>query len=77
MASPDLAINTLLDTGLRNRNLDKVLASNCVVDWFGRTFIGQRRITEFYQNSNSTYEHAMTTVISTEAFEERPYHLLT
>lgn len=75
MASHDLAIDTLLDTGFRQRKLDEVLASNCVIDWFGRTFNGQHRVIEFYQNA--TYEHAMTTVNSTEAFEERPNHLLT
>lgn len=77
MANHDLAIDTLLNKGLRNRKLDEVLASNCVMDWFGRTFIGQHKVVSFYQNSNTKYEHAMSDVKTAAAFEERPYHLLT
>jgi hypothetical protein len=77
MANHDQAIDALLNKGLRNRELENVLASNCVVDWFGRTFIGQRKVIAFYQHSNTTHEHSMADVNTTEAFEDRPYHLLT
>lgn len=77
MANHDLAINILLNNGLRQRQLDNVLASNCVMDWFGRTFIGQQKVIHFYQNSNASYEHTMADVEASEAFEDRPYHILT
>jgi hypothetical protein len=77
MANHDQAIDALLIKGLRNRELECVLASNCVLDWFGRTFIGQRKVIAFYQHSNTTHEHSMADVCTTEAFEDRPYHLLT
>lgn len=77
MANHVLAINTFLDNGLKHRDLDNILASNCVVDWFGRTFIGHHKIVSFYLNSNTTYEHSMNNVEETEAIEERPYHFLT
>lgn len=77
MANHNLAIETLLNNGLRLRKLDEILASNCVMDWFGRTFIGQRRVIDFYQNSISSHEHSMPKVKSTESFEDRPYHQLT
>lgn len=77
MASHDVAVNTLLNNGLRQRQLETVLASNCVMDWFGRTFIGQQKVIHFYQNMNASYEHSMSGVEATEAFEDRPYHILT
>jgi hypothetical protein len=77
MANHELAINTLLNKGLRQRQLDNVLASNCVVDWFGRTFVGQHNVIHFYQNSNANYEHSVTDVTECDAFEDRPYHKLT
>lgn len=77
MANHNLAVDRLLNYGLRQSNLDNVLASNCVMDWFGRTFIGQRKIIDFYQNSNATHQHSMADIKSSEAFEDRPYHLLT
>lgn len=77
MENHDLAINTLLNNGLRQRQLNNVLASNCVMDWFGRTFVGQHRVIQFYQNSSASYEHSMTSVAGSEAFEDRPSHNLT
>jgi hypothetical protein len=77
MAHHDLAIHTLLNKGFRQCQLDNVLASNCVMDWFGRTFIGQQKVIHFYQNSNASYDHIMTGVKSRNAFEDRPYHILT
>lgn len=73
----DQAVETLLIKGLRHRKLDEVLASNCVLDWFGRTFVGQQRVIEFYQTSHSALEHSFAVVKSTEAFEDRPNHLQT
>lgn len=77
MASHDQAVETLLVKGLRHRKLDEVLASNCSLDWFGRSFVGQPKVIDFYLNSHSNLEHSLTTVSSTEAFEDRPNHLLT
>lgn len=77
MGVHNLAIDKLLNYGLRNRKLDEVLASNCVLDWFGRTFIGQHKVISFYENSNATHEHTMDDVKAAAAFEDRPYHFLT
>lgn len=77
MANHNLAIDTLLNNGLRDHKLEEVLASNCVMDWFGRTFIGQHKVINFYQNSNATHEHSMADVKGAAAFEDRPYHFLT
>lgn len=77
MASHNVAISTLLDKGFRHRQLENILASNGVLDWFGRTFVGQHKIVEFFQNSNSTYEHHVTNVESRESTEERRYHFIT
>lgn len=77
MAKHDLAINTFLNIGLRNQKLEEVLASNVVMDWFGRTFIGQHKVTNFYQNSNAKHDHAINSVKTIAAFEDRPYHFLT
>jgi hypothetical protein len=77
MANHELAINTLINEGLRQRQLESVLASNCVMDWFGRTFVGQQKVIGFYQHSNASYDHVVTDVVASEAFEDRPYHNLT
>lgn len=77
MTSHDQAVETLLISGLRHRKLDEVLASNCALDWFGRTFVGQPKVVDFYQNSHSALEHSLKDVKPTEAFEDRPNHLLT
>lgn len=77
MASHKVVINTLLDKDFMCRHLENILASNCALDWFGRTFIGQQKVVDFFRNSNFTYEHHVNNVESTESFEDRLYHLLT
>lgn len=68
------ALNTLLNTGLRQNELQNVLASNVVLDWFGRTVSGQQKVVNFYLNSNNQYEHHMTNTESTQSFEDRSTH---
>ena len=77
MANDDLAIDKFLNYGLRDHNLDEILASNCVMDWFGRTFVGQQKVVSFYYNSKATHGHAISDVKTIPPFEERPYHFLT
>lgn len=77
MASHEIALNALLNEGFRNQQLERILASNCVLDWFGRTLIGQQKIVDFFLRSNSSYHHSLTNSKPTEAIEERPYHFIT
>ncbi|CRL08720.1 CLUMA_CG021391, isoform A [Clunio marinus] len=77
MSSHELAINKLIENGIRCRNLQNILASNCVVDWFGRTLVGQQKAIDFYHNSNTNYEHTILNIVNSEAIEERSHHHLT
>lgn len=77
MANHEIALSTFLNTGLRQRGLEGVLASNCVLDWFGRTLTGRSRVINYYFNSNNCYEHSMSNAETIEAFEERSTHLST
>lgn len=77
MANNENALNTLLNIGLRQRELNNVLASNCVLDWFGRTLKGRSKVVNFYLNSNNCYEHSMSNAETIEPFEERSTHLST
>lgn len=77
MGNHELALKVLLDVGIRNRELDRVLASNATLDWFGRTFTGQQKIFDFYYNSSTKYDHTIDGSEATESFEERPAHLET
>lgn len=76
MSDHDKVINTFLDSGLRQRRLDDLLASNCVLDWFGRTFVGQQRVVGFF-HSNTKYEHEVASVEAAEKIEDRHHHFLT
>lgn len=77
MANHDNALNALLNVGLRQRQLERVLASNCVVDWFGRTVTGRAKVINYYLDSNNCYEHSMSNAETIDAFEERPTHMAT
>lgn len=77
MADHEIALNALLSNGLRQRELEGILASNCVLDWFGRTLTGRSKVVNYYLNSNNSYEHSMTNAETIEAFEERSTHLST
>lgn len=71
MSHPDL-IRTLLNDG---RKLNSALASNCVLDWFGRTFVGRKKVSEFYRTIKA--DNSIDSLQSTEPFEEeRSVHLL-
>lgn len=76
MANHDIALNALF-IGLRQRELEIVLASNCVLDWFGRTVTGRAKVINYYLNSNNCYEHSMSNAETIDAFEERSTHLST
>lgn len=77
MANHDIILNTLFNVGLRQRELESILASNCVVDWFGRTVTGRAKVTNYYLNSNNCYEHSMANAETIDAFEERATHMST
>jgi hypothetical protein len=77
MANHEIALNALLNIGLRQRELEGVLASNCVLDWFGRTLSGRSKVVNYFFNSNNCYEHSMTNAETIEAFEERSTHFST
>lgn len=77
MANHDDAFNALFNIGLRERELEVVLASNCVLDWFGRTVTGRAKVINYYLNSNNCYEHSMSSAETIDAFEERSTHLST
>ncbi|XP_070497512.1 uncharacterized protein [Chironomus tepperi] len=71
----DSVINALINVGLRQKELQNVLASNVVLDWFGRTLSGKQRVVDFYLNSNNVYEHNLTNTETVQAFEERLTHM--
>lgn len=73
----DSVINALINVGLRQKELQNVLASNVVLDWFGRTLSGKQRVVDFYLNSNNVYEHHLTNTETVQAFEERLTHMTT
>jgi hypothetical protein len=73
----NIALNTLLNVGLRQRELESILASNCVLDWFGRTIAGRAKVVNYYLNSNNQYEHSMTNAETIDACEERLTHMAT
>ena len=73
----DLAINAFIHVGLRQKELQNVLASNVVLDWFGRTLTGKQRVVDFYLNSNNIYEHFLKNVESAQPFENRSTHIKT
>jgi hypothetical protein len=73
----DIALNTLLNVGIQQGELESVLASNCVLDWFGRTVAGRATVVNYFLNSNNKYEHSMTNAETIDAFEERLMHLTT
>jgi hypothetical protein len=77
MDNPKLAVNIFVDKGIKQGELNNVLASNSVVDWFGRTIKGRQNIVNFFLNSNVIYEHSFSTVESTQAFEDRKSHMTT
>ena len=77
MANHEIALNALFNTGLRQKELDNVLASNCVLDWFGRTVTGRAKVINYYLNSNNSYEHSMSSAETIDAFEERTTHMST
>lgn len=77
MANHETALNALLNIGLRQRGLEDILASNCVLDWFGRTVSGRSKIINYYLNLNNCYEHSMSNAETVEPFEERDTHLST
>lgn len=77
MANHQIALDAFLNVGLGQRELEGVLASNCVLDWFGRTVKGRSKVVKYYFNSNNCYEHSMTGTETIEAFEERSTHLST
>lgn len=64
MSHPDL-IKTLLNDGCK---LNNALASNCVLDWFGRTFVGRKKVIEFYKTIKA--ENFIDQLQATEPFEE-------
>ena len=72
----DSVINALINVGLRQKELQNVLASNVVLDWFGRTLSGKQRVVDFYLNSNNAYEHNLTNTETIQAFEERLTHMI-
>jgi len=72
----DSVINALINVGLRQKELQNVLASNVVLDWFGRTLSGKQRVVDFYLNSNNAYEHHLANTETVQAFEERSTHII-
>jgi hypothetical protein len=77
MENAKLAVNTFLDRGIKQGELNNVLASNSVVDWFGRTIKGRQNIVNFFLNSNVIYEHCLSNVETTQSFEDRTSHMTT
>ena len=77
MANHQAALDALFNTGFIQKELDGVLSSNCVLDWFGRTLTGRSKVVNYYLNSNTYYEHSMSDAETVEAFEERATHLST
>lgn len=77
MDDAKLAVNVFLKQGLKRRELNNILASNSVVDWFGRTIKGRQNIVNFFLNSNVIYEHRFSSVETTQAFEDRNSHMTT
>lgn len=73
----DTVMNAFLNVGLRQKQLPTLLASNVVLDWFGRTLSGKQRVIDFYLNSNNIYEHNVTSVETTQPFENRSTHMIT
>lgn len=77
MDNAKLAVEVFLEQGVRRRELYNILASNSVVDWFGRTIKGRQNIVNFFLNSNVIYEHSFSSVETTQAFEDRKSHMTT
>lgn len=75
--SNELALNTFLQEGLQQKELANFLASNVVLDWFGRSFLGKQKVSNFYFTSNNSYIHEVANTKTVEPFEERSLHLLT
>lgn len=77
MDSAKLAVEVFVEQGVKRRELDNILASNSVVDWFGRTIKGRQNIVNFFLDSNVIYEHSFSSVETTQAFEDRKSHMTT
>lgn len=77
MDSAKLAVDVFVEQGVKRRELDNILASNSVVDWFGRTIKGRQNIVNFFLDSNVIYEHSFSSVETTQAFEDRKSHMTT
>lgn len=54
------------------------LSSNSCLEWFGRTFRGNKKIEQYYRYDIwPQYEHSFVTAVTCEAFETKPAHLQT
>lgn len=73
----DSVINTYLNIGLKQEKIEDILASNAVLDWFGRTFWGRTSIGSFFRNTQLKYDHEITSSESTSPFENRSAHFST
>ncbi|CAO1366541.1 unnamed protein product [Diamesa serratosioi] len=53
------------------------MASNGLVEWFGRSIKTNVKIADFFLNTNIKYEHNIMAIKQCEPFEERPSHFNT
>lgn len=59
----------------RNENIRYNLASNAVLDWFGRTIRGHKDVEHFLRNEIwPQYEQNFATATTCEPIETRPTH---
>lgn len=75
--------NDILNRFIENCNdqanyLQYCLASNSVLEWFGRTIRGNKQIEQFFRyDILSQYEQNFTTALPSQPFETKPAHFAT
>ena len=76
---PKDVLKSFIDTcDDRGHFLQYNLASNCVLEWFGRTFRGRKKIEQYYRYDVwPQYEHNFTTATICDPIETKATHLQT
>ncbi|KAG5676884.1 hypothetical protein PVAND_006688 [Polypedilum vanderplanki] len=75
--SDEEILNIFLNAISSRNELQNVLASNAVLEWFGKTFQGRNDIVNFYTGTLHQYQHILTNIEQTLPFENRTTHLST